>query len=222
MTPAERAGIRRMVERAKAARAAEIAERHQAAAERAAILWDNASPADPDHSYLLRKGIRPHGIRQQGVGLLVPVTIDGALASVQTIDASGSKRFLKGGRITGGSYLINTDTRRPDILIAEGFATGATLHQELGAAVYVAFNAGNLIHVGRYIRHLHPRADIIVCADDDRWTEGNPGRTKGRAAAVEIGVRLLVPDFTGMDLSTRPTDFNDWYRLHRAVGRVAA
>ena len=221
MSAAERAAIRAMIQRARTQRDAETRQRHQAAAERAASMWERASPADPLHPYLTRKGIQAHGIRQQGIGLLVPVTIDGRIASVQTIYPTGDKRFLIGGRITGGHYLIDTETTRDDILIAEGFATGATLHEETGAACYVSFNAGNLLPVARYARRLHPHTSIIVAGDNDAWTEGNPGATKARAAAVAIGARLLLPDFSGMDQSGKPTDWNDWYAL-RSVAEVAA
>lgn len=216
-TPAQRADIRRLVEQVKAQRATETRDRQAEAARRARIQWDSASPADPGHPYLAAKQIGAHGIRQQGVALLVPVYVGGTLASLQTIYGDGTKRFLPGGRIAGGSFLIDDATRRPEILIAEGFATAATLHEETGAGVYVAFNAGNLLGVARQVRALHPGGTIILCADNDAWTDGNPGLTKARAAAIEIGGKLLVPDFSGMDLSSRPTDFNDLYRLRRQV-----
>jgi len=222
MTATERAMIRAMIERAKRQRDAETRDRHQAGAERAESMWESASTADPNHPYLQRKGIMPHGIRQQGIGLLVPVYVGDSLASVQTIYPNGDKRFLKGGRINAGCYLIETDVRRDEIVICEGFATGATLHQEIGTACFVAFNAVNLAPVARYVRRMHQRANIIICADNDAWTEGNPGKTKGRAAAVEIGAKLLVPDFTGMDASGKPTDWNDWYALRRGGVEVAA
>lgn len=221
LTQTDRRALDAMLRQAKAQRAAETAERQAAAAQRAQAIIERSDPGDPSHQYLAAKGIEPHGARQQGVGMLIPITVSGTLASVQTIYPDGSKRFLSGGRINGGYYLIQTRVTRPEVLIAEGFATGATLHQETGAACYVAFNANNLMPVARYVRDLHKGANIIVCADNDRWTAGNPGLTKAKAAAVEIGGKLLVPDFTGMDLSTRPTDWNDWYQLRKA-GRVQA
>lgn len=222
LTLAQQADIRALVETAKAQRAAETRDRHAAAAQRAAVMVEYSTPANSDHPYLTRKAIAPHGIRQQGIALLIPIVVDGQIASTQTIYPDGGKRFLTGGRIAGGFYLVNDATTRPEVLIAEGFATGATLHEEIGAAVYCAFTAGNLLDVARYARAQHPRADIILCADDDRWTEGNPGLTKAKAAAIAIGGKLLVPDFTGLDLATRPTDWNDWYRLRSPAGRVAA
>lgn len=222
MTPADRARVRAIVDKARATREAEAKDRHQAAALKAQAMWSAASSADQAHQYLSTKGIQPHGIRQQGIALLVPVVVGGKLASIQSIYPDGQKRFLPGGRISGGYYFVKSRVTRPEILICEGFATGATLHQETGSACYVAFNAGNLIHVARHARSRHLDADIIVCADNDRWTAGNPGLTKAKAAAIEIGARLLVPDFSGMDLSGKPTDWNDWYALRRHGAEVAA
>lgn len=215
MTPAQSADLRRMVETAKAEREAEDAARHAKAAEDAAALWERAKPARPAHPYLVAKGIEPHGIRQDGPRLVVPVYIDGQLASVQTIDPARTppKLFLKDGRIAGGCFVIETAVTRPEVLLCEGFATGATLHEQTGAKVYCAFSSGNLAAVARTVRALHTGETIIVCADNDAWTPGNPGMTAARAAALVIGARLLVPGFTGMDLTSKPTDFNDLARL---------
>ncbi len=90
----------------------------------------------------------------------------------------------------------------------------------IGTRVAVAFNANNLLPVARTARHQHPNDEIVIAGDDDRWTVGNPGRTKAQRAALEIGAKLLMPDFSGMDLDTKPTDWNDWHALRRPVGRV--
>ncbi len=202
---------------------AEQRKRNAKAAERAKAMMKASNPADPQHPYLVRKQIRPHGIRQQGIGLLIPIYVAGELTSVQTIQHDGSKRFLRGGAIKSGYYLIDDEPRRDKILVCEGFATGASLHEETGAACYVAFNASNLLAVSRYVRSQRPKASIVVCGDDDQWTEGNPGATKARKAAADIGGLLLMPDWTGLDLSAKPTDFNDLYELRRAAqGAVAA
>ena len=146
-TPAQQADIRRLVEQAKAARDAETKDRQAEAARRAAVQWNSASPADPGQRYFVAKQIGPHGVRQQGIALLAPVFVGNVLASLQTILPDGTKRFLRDGRTAGGYCLIDDATRRPEILIADGFATAATLHEEIGAAVYVAFNANNLLAV---------------------------------------------------------------------------
>lgn len=200
---------------------AEKRQRQAQAADKAKAMIESSSLANPWHPYLVSKSIRPHGIRQLDDALLVPISTDGELTSLQTISADGRKRFLKDGRINSGCYIIDDQIQRDELLICEGFATGATLNEDTGAAVYVAFNAGNLLAVARYVRRQHPKASIIICADDDRWTEGNPGKTKARKAAIAIGAKLLLPDFSGFDLDTKPTDFNDLHRLRRAAQGAA-
>lgn len=72
------------------------------------------------------------------------------LHTLQFILPDGSKRFLSGGRISGCYYAMG----RPAgvLLLCEGYATGATLHQATGHAVAVAFNCGNLPVVARALR----------------------------------------------------------------------
>ena len=100
------------------------------------------------------------------------------------------------------------------LVVCEGYATGATLHEETGHAVAVAFNAANLLPVAQALRAKFPRIALVVASDDDWQTEGNPGLTAATEAARAIGGRLAVPDFTGYDRSNKDTDFNDLQRLH--------
>ena len=45
------------------------------------------------------------------------------------------------------------------------------------------------------IRSKFPGMKIMVAADDDRDTEGNPGITAATAAVQAVGGLLAVPDF---------------------------
>jgi len=58
---------------------------------------------------------------------------------------------------------------------------------------------------------------MIICADNDYLTEGNPGMTKAVEAAHAIGAAVTAPDF-GTDRPDGATDFND---LHQAQGLAA-
>jgi putative DNA primase/helicase len=109
------------------------------------------------------------------------------------------------------------------ICIAEGFATGATIYEAIGCPVAVAFNAGNLGPVARVLREEYPDLTLIVCADDDYRTEGNPGLTKAKEAAAAVGGRLAIPDF-GDPRPDGATDFNDMgiARGHEAVRHALA
>jgi putative DNA primase/helicase len=193
----ERANLRRLIDQAKRQRQAEREREHQAAAKQAAWIWERCKPAI-SREYLRRKVVLPFGTRVDRFGnLVVPVTDGEALVSLQLIRVDGTKRFLTNGRIAGGFFWIETGKRPSPIVICEGFATGATLHMETSASVVCAFNAGNLPAVARHIRAAHPHEQIVIVADNDQWTEGNPGVTKAREAALAVGAKLLVPDFRG-------------------------
>jgi putative DNA primase/helicase len=91
-------------------------------------------------------------------------------------------------------------------VIAEGFATAATIYEATSDPVAVTFNAGNLLAVAKALRKRYRTADIVLCADDDRLTEGNPGVTKAQEAARKIDGRVAIPIFPA---GIRGTDFND-------------
>ena len=151
--------------------------------------------------------------------LLVPVRDRaGEWLSLQRISADGEKRFLPGGRVSGGYYAIGK--ARGTVCIAEGFATAATIHEATGHPVAVAFNCGNLEAVARALREKLPKARLILCADDDARTDGNPGLTKATEAARAVGGLLAVPDF-GADRPEKATDFNDLAQ-HRGADAVKA
>jgi hypothetical protein len=80
----------------------------------------------------------------------------------------------------------------------------------------VAFNAGNLLPVVQAVRAKYPALRIILAADDDWRTEGNPGLSKATAAAQAVGGLLGVPQFPP-EQPDKATDFNC---LHRVGGAV--
>ena len=190
--------------------------RQAQAAQTARHLFEQASPADPQHPYLKEKQIMPHGILQLDDALLVPMFHRMALKSLQIIYRGGSKRFLYGGQVKGCRFILDHHTlpsiRPKEVVICEGFATGATL-KETYPLVICAFTVGNLIPVSESIRLSYPLAKITIAADNDQWTEGNPGLTKARLAAGLIDGEVMWPNFGNLDTRTKPTDFNDFVRL---------
>ena len=193
-TPAERAELQRQMRAAQEARASELANVQASARERAAKLWATAHPATNAHPYLQRKQIGAYGIRQLRDMLVIAARdVTGELHTLQFISPDGSKRFLTGGRIVGCYFAIG----RPvdSLLLCEGLATASTLHQATGRAVAVAFNCGNLVAVAKVLRMKFPAMRLVVCADNDFQTQGNPGVTHARAAAQAVGGYLVVPKF---------------------------
>lgn len=218
LSQADRDAQRKRLDEIKRQRAEEQVQRHAEAQAKAAAMWEAAEPAPADHPYLVAKGIQPHGLRAYKGRLMVPVRdADGMLHSLQFIAADGAKLFFTGGRVAGCMYVIGNLDEAQTIAICEGFATGASIAEEAGHTVACAFNAGNLEAVAKAIRAHRLDARLVVCADDDHRTDGNPGLTKATEAARASGALLAVPDF-GPDRPEQGTDFNDLARhRHGAV-----
>src|SRR5699024_11780405 len=95
---------------------------------------------------------------------------------------------------------------------AEGWATGATVHAVTGCAVVCAINAGNLATVAMAIRRQFPGRHILIAADNDSATPGNPGVTAAYKAARAIGAEVKIPEFPD---GSHGTDWNDYYQLEK-------
>lgn len=200
----------RMVEWAKAEAAAERTRVAEEAATKCAELWSRARNVDPGHAYVERKGIKPVSAKQWGDALLIPLRdAAGKLRSLQFIQPDGSKRFKSGGAVMGCySAVGGKPGPNAPLLICEGWATACSLHEATGYSVAAAMSAGNVLAVAQALRGEMPDVPIIVCADNDIGTSGNPGLTKAQEAARVIGARLAVPDF-GHGSPEGATDFND-------------
>jgi putative DNA primase/helicase len=118
----------------------------------------------------------------------------GKLASLQFILPEDDKSFLPGGKKQGSFFIIGTPSEH--FLICEGYATGASLHEETGESVVVAFDAGNLLPVAKVIRSRFPDHEIIICSDSDL---SGVGQQKANEAAVAIGGLVYIPEISGAD-----------------------
>jgi len=213
--PASRAEARQVAERVRQAirqRETARAEEQRLVAERANRLWREARKANSQHYYLVRKRVDPYMLRQTGEDLWIPLYGDGLLVNLQRIAPDGTKRFLKGGRIKGCYSPLGQPEPGAPLYVCEGFATGATIHAETGAAVACAMTAQNLLSVGRYLRHRYPRSSLIIAGDDDRKTasegKGNAGVECATKAAQELGCAMVLPDFPP-EAPLELSDFND-------------
>lgn len=221
-------------------REAELEQQYLIAGENAERIWASAALAEA-HPYLARKGVQAHGTRvatpaaiaeadrlyppedgrpghaYSAGDLLVPVRgPDGALWTLQAIRDDGRKGFGKGGRLAGGSFTIGDLDQAGPLVIAEGFATGATLHELTGQPVAVAFNAGNLGKVAEAYRAQFPDRPLVVAGDNDHQAPRQPGpdgqprknvgAEKAREAAAAVQGFALLPAF---DETSRGTDWND-------------
>ncbi|CAG4925703.1 AAA family ATPase [Paraburkholderia saeva] len=210
-SPAEREAWRARLAEVRRAADDERKRMQSRAAAKALAIWERALDATTANPYCQKKRIKPYGLKefQDKHTLIVPIrNAAKALVNLQFIFADGSKRFLTGAEKTGCCYLFGRKRGDDRILIVEGYATGASLHEATGLSVAVAFDAGNLLAVAKALRASLPKARLIVCADDDSETDGNPGMAKATEAARAIGGMVAVPDF-GPGRPRGATDFND-------------
>lgn len=177
-----------------------------------------------DSGYLAKKQVGAFGIKFHPKKDLIAVPVidtKGKLFALQLIRSGlpadskiPSKQFWpRGAEIKGHFHTIGNLAGTKVIFIAEGYATGASIHQATGAPVVVAFNANNLTPVAKEIAKANKYAKIVICADDDYLTDGNPGVIQAQNAALSVGGEWVKPDFmvasTDIRNGEKLTDFND-------------
>jgi putative DNA primase/helicase len=206
LTTAERKELRERCRWMRAERDAMRAQRQREAADLALKIWADAKSAPPDHPYLLRKQVQPYGLRVLSGSLVVgDMECDGALIvplrdesgelqSLQFIAADGEKRFQREGRVQGCYHAVGVPDQT--IVIAEGYATAASVHEVTGHAIACALNAGNLRAVAERLRRKHPAVRIIIAADNDTL---GAGQRSANVAARAVSAVVAMPIEAGMD-----------------------
>lgn len=219
MSPGERITLLARAANEKAIRTAQLAEQREAVSIASNAKWEKLPIALEDNAYLARKGVAPIGVKADGVNLIVPMRdVSGKLWSLQTIapEEGATKLFEKRGLKKGSFALLNPDNPNATLaqaidstkplLVAEGYATGATLALATGRPVAVAFDANNLDAVVQSIQFKHPTLPIFIAADNDKEARRNIGVEKAMAAAKNHQVGIVLPKFEAHDVGT---DFND-------------
>ena len=227
---------------AEAARKAD-AER---AAMAASAAWKKCTE-DGDCEYLHRKGVAGHGVRYSPSGAMAIPMLDvagkihglqiirgraprkapGEAAAAKAAGQGAPRKLLdkefwpKGVATKGHFHLLGMAAGAAVILVAEGYATAASLFEATGLPVAVTFTAGNISPVSAALHARYKTARLLICADDDMFSEGNPGVTRASAAAMEVGGAFVVPTFADQAArqaafdtkGTKLTDFNDLHAL---------
>ncbi len=161
--------------------------------------------------YMQKKGFESNfGCRVMRDGtLLIPMFAEGTMYGLERIYPNGKKLFLSGQRFKGCHFTIGNVSAQNPAYICEGFATACSINIATGQPVIVAFSANNMVDVAKEFIGYH----LIPAADNDRFTEGNPGVTAAGKCSALLGHRPVVPTFPPDDKES--TDFND---LHMKYG----
>jgi len=223
MSADQMAALRERIKADKQRAEAEAARKAEECARRADHAWRaHCKEGSRDQSeYLKRKQIEPHGGRfLPGGKFAIPLQdAERRTYGLQVIydDKKGGrdKSFWPAGLAKKGHFFLIGGLPDRLLLVAEGFATAASIQQATGMPVAVAFDAGNLLPVAKALKAKYKRAKILICADDDYRTDGNPGVTAARNAALAVEGEVVFPVFADERPTDRkgPTDFNDLHLL---------
>lgn len=218
LTPEERKARSAATESSRKERLKQEQENQSEVRAKASKLFMTA-PTVSAHGYLTRKGVSVHGlIRLSNYGptegwlALALQDERGIIHSAQFIAEDGTKRFYYQGRVNGCFFKLSESDSGP-IVICEGYATGASVYEATGWSVLCAMNCHNLIPVAASLRKKWPERTVVISADNDQFTEGNPGLTDAREAAEKIGAIVAFPEFGDESLEAGPTDFNDLHQI---------
>lgn len=159
-------------------------------------------------------------ILQKGNLMIPQFNEQGELRSFETIGYQGAKYALKGGEKNGLSVTLGQAKNGQPIIIAEGYATGATLHEQTGRTVVVAFGKGGLLNIAQQVREHCPDSKIYIGADNDHAktleinpNTGKPHENVGLVDAQKVAeavpnTHVLVPKFA---TGEQGKDWNDVY-----------
>ena len=187
-------------------------KRHEQIARKAEGMFRNAYLGETS-LYLIEKQVDKDPkikITYDGDVLIPAYDENGKMWNLQTIEPDGTKYFIKGdtndsgewetggGRMGGLFFMIGEV--QPDlydthiICIAEGYATGMSIHMATGFPVALAFVANNLSKVGAALVNKYPNATFVYCADDDSAKQ-DTGLTEAQKAVDITGGIIVLPDF---------------------------
>ena len=208
LSPEVKADLAAEAEQNRRARKQAEKELYEASAKRLAEELRINNSGVKETAYHQAKGIAatPGAPTRNGDVLVPGYDVDGKLWTVQYIKEDGTKRFAKNSRKHGcfhvvgapnGAAALQKIAMSPVVVIAEGYATAATLAEHGKVPALAAYDSGNLLSVATSMRERWPGKAIIIAGDDDHRIENNPGREKALAAAEAVAGVAMFPKFSG-------------------------
>ena len=163
-------------------------------------IWNKATSASQNHPYLIRKKVQAYVLKQIGDILLVPYYKNKILTGIQRIKVNGEKLFFTGSKVSGAYSTIGTITDKA--LIAEGFATAASIHEATGLPCVIAGSCGNLKNIIPELQASYPGCQFVIAGDVE---ESGAGIHHANEAGKLSGWPVILPG----SLSAGKLDFND-------------
>lgn len=161
------------------------------------------------------------------------IGIDGQVKGFQKVYENGDKYLTPGMSKKGNFIILGTNGVLPDKLkevwTAEGLATGVSvrLGLENKCPLVVTLGTSNIESVVSSLREQYgakSKCSITIVADNDHWKtleidpltnkpKPNAGLTKAHPVALRHRCLIISPNFSGLDTSKLPTDFDDLRKI---------
>ena len=207
MTYEQKEGLQRQLQEAKERHDSAKKQRHKEMAEKVKG-WFESYTSVLEHEYLTNKKVKNYGLKQYQDMLVCPVySTRGDIRSLQYISKNGEKRFAKNSEIKGNIFLVGADIKDipklDKIILAEGYATCASIFEATQIPVACVFSANFVMAVALQIRKLSG-ARIIVALDND---ESGVGEKKAQECVQ------VVPN-SCVRLPSERGDYNDLHLKH--------
>lgn len=178
------------------------------------------------HQYLNTKGVRAYyGVRyatqtiteiENGEektriakgDLLIPIiSLEKQFKSYQRISAKGHKLLCRNSSKHGGIFpLGNWNSKTTKVVLCEGYATGATLHEATGLTVFVCFDIGNIRAVAEQLAAKYPHVEVILASDYD-LDKAQAGLVNALLLAEQFNFKFVFPSNV-----KNGSDWNDLYQ----------
>ncbi|EHA2300212.1 hypothetical protein JKI09_001701, partial [Campylobacter jejuni] len=204
--------------------------------------YNNARWANSNHAYLKKKGFDENFyLKQDNKGsLLIPLKDEnGKLWSVQRIFPNGDKIIgvIKtkeekeqgieySAKKSGCFHLIGAKNLEycKEFIIAEGFATAATIYKALNKPVIMGIDAGNLSKIVETLKNKFQNTPITLIADNDKKRELKGLSNVGVETAKEIqqkfsDIKVIIPKISNQEAEQGISDFNDIF-LNKGLDEV--
>ena len=191
-----------------------LKESQMEASLKAQNIYEKAKAANTNHQYLIKKSIKPYGIKQIDNKLLIPFhdILTDSFSTYQTINEDGEKRFFSGAPKRGTAYILGVNLTEGTVLIAEGVATAHTLHELTGLTVIACGDCGNIKASTQSIVAKYEGRQIIIATDNDHLKEKNTGFEASKIALKEGNFKgIIIPEFSSNESGS---DWNDYMILH--------
>ncbi|ECR1870302.1 hypothetical protein F0N34_08865 [Campylobacter jejuni] len=204
--------------------------------------YNQANWAHSNHPYLKKKGFSENFyLKQDNKGsLLIPLKDEnGKLWSVQRIFPNGDKIIgvIKtkeekeqgieySAKKSGCFHLIGAKNLEycKEFIIAEGFATAATIYKALNKPVIMGIDAGNLSKIVETLKNKFQNTPITLIADNDKKRELKGLSNVGVETAKEIqqkfsDIKVIIPKISNQEAEQGISDFNDIF-LNKGLDEV--